>query len=100
MDQPHMLKPGEAGPLPKYRPPELVTYTEQELLEKIGPARAGTGDTDSINPDASLVPENAYEFGRGSIAPDVYWPHENAFEFGRDSTDPDAPEPKDPFEWP
>ena len=29
--------------LPKYEPPAVVTYTDEEILEELGPARAGSG---------------------------------------------------------
>jgi hypothetical protein len=30
--------------LPKYQVPEVVTYTEEEILEELGPALASYGD--------------------------------------------------------
>ena len=29
--------------LPKYEPPKVVTYTEEEILEELGPAQANYG---------------------------------------------------------
>ncbi|MBF0118851.1 MAG: hypothetical protein HQK79_08440 [Desulfobacterales bacterium] len=34
---------------PKYVPPNIITYTEEELLEQIGPAQACTGQPCGIN---------------------------------------------------
>lgn len=30
----------EEKELPKYEPPEVITYTEEEILEELGPAQA------------------------------------------------------------
>jgi len=30
----------EAQPLPEYKPPEVTTYTDEEILEEMGPAQA------------------------------------------------------------
>jgi hypothetical protein len=34
--------------LPLYEPPTVVTYTDEEILEELGPARAGTAPTDGF----------------------------------------------------
>ena len=36
----------EEEPLPEYEPPEVVTYTDEEILEEMGPAQAVTGIID------------------------------------------------------
>ena len=36
----------EEDPLPEYEPPEVVTYTDEEILEEMGPAQAVTGIID------------------------------------------------------
>lgn len=33
-------------PLPKYEPPEVITYTDEEILEEMGPVQAVTGILD------------------------------------------------------
>lgn len=47
MKDKHLLKskaPQEmAGkPLPQYEPPQVITYTDAEILEEMGPAQAGS----------------------------------------------------------
>ena len=35
--------------LPKYEAPKVITYTEEEILEELGPAQAGyIGDNDDF----------------------------------------------------
>jgi hypothetical protein len=31
--------------LPAYEPPQIVTYTEEDILEELGPAQTQYGDT-------------------------------------------------------
>jgi hypothetical protein len=39
-------EPMEAQPLPADEPPEVTTYTDEEILEEMGPAQAVTGIVD------------------------------------------------------
>lgn len=39
----------ELSSLPVYVPPKIVTYTSDEILEKIGPAQACTGSPYCVN---------------------------------------------------
>jgi hypothetical protein len=35
--------------MPEYEAPEVITYTDEEILEELGPAQAGyLGDSDNI----------------------------------------------------
>ena len=36
----------EAQPLPQYEPPQVTTYTDEELLEMLGPAQTVYGGID------------------------------------------------------
>lgn len=33
-------------PLPKYEPPQVIAYTDEEILEEMGPTQAMTGIID------------------------------------------------------
>ena len=33
-------------PLPEYEPPQVITYTDEEILEEMGPVQAVTGILD------------------------------------------------------
>ena len=35
-----------AGLVPAYEPPQITTYTDEEILEEMGPAQAVTGAID------------------------------------------------------
>ena len=43
MEDKRLLKPEE---LPVYEVPEVITYTEEEILEELGPAQAVYGPVD------------------------------------------------------
>jgi hypothetical protein len=35
--------------MPEYEAPEVITYTDEEILEELGPAQAGyLGDNDNV----------------------------------------------------
>ena len=40
----------ERNKLPKYEVPEVITYTNEEILEELGPAQAVYGDEPIVNP--------------------------------------------------
>ena len=42
----HIVDQVETSPVPAYEPPEVVTYSDQDILEEMGPAQALTGDLD------------------------------------------------------
>ncbi len=52
MEDKKQLKPAvsaakaEAQPLPQYEPPQVTTYTDEELLEMLGPAQTVYGPID------------------------------------------------------
>jgi hypothetical protein len=46
VDEKKTVEQAHAQTLPAYEPPEVVTYSDQEILEAMGPAQASTGDLD------------------------------------------------------
>lgn len=40
----------ETTQLPQYQPPQVITYTDGQILEELGPAQAIYGDTPEFNP--------------------------------------------------
>lgn len=38
----------KAEPVSEYEPPTMITYSEEELLEEIGPIQASTGFSNSV----------------------------------------------------
>ena len=40
----------EEKKLPEYQEPETITYTDEEILEELGPAQASYGEIDKVFP--------------------------------------------------
>ncbi|MFQ5610869.1 MAG: hypothetical protein ACE5H9_01905 [Anaerolineae bacterium] len=44
--------------LPEYERPAVITYTEKQILEQLGPAMAGSPGGDSVFPGGAGFPYN------------------------------------------
>jgi hypothetical protein len=47
-DSREMTDSRESGSLPAYEVPRVITYTDEEILEELGPARAGQNPGDGV----------------------------------------------------